>query len=180
MTEKRTRPGLSQGVMALAVVATIVAIVVSSSWSRNQTPGRLAIASILFFAIALMLGSRGMVGATTVPILASALFSTAGLDETAWIRAAAVGVLWFVAAELAWDSIERRDGLRRTRAYTSKRVDETTTVVLVSLGVSGAVFLLADRAPLRTVFVIGIALTAVAWAALAVAGHLRNREKPRS
>ena len=174
MSRLQLRYGWPQAVAATATVIAAVAVVAASSWDRDQTPGRLAITGAIMFVFALALGTRGLVGASGFVILAAALFTTAGIEEPAWIRSAAVGVLWFVAAQLAWDSIERRDGVGRTSAYTSRRIDETTSVIILSLVVTGAVFALSTAAPARTVFVIGLSLLGIAVGLLITTRGLRT------
>jgi hypothetical protein len=166
--------GWPQALGALFLAGAAAGVIAASSWSRSQSAGRLAIFGIVLFLIALIWGSELLVGLASLPVLVAALVSTVGGDNPAWIRALVVGVLWFLAAELGWDAIERRDGVRRTAAYSNRRIDEATTIVLLSLAVTLAVFLASRTAPLRTVFVMAIALLAIAAAIGGAAQRLRS------
>ena len=166
--------GWPQALEALLLAGAAAGVIAASSWGRSQTAGRLAFFGIVVFLIALIWGSGLLVGLASLPVLVAALVSTIGGDSPAWIRALVVGVLWFLAAELGWDAIERRDGVRRTAAYNSRRIDEAITVVLLSLAVTLAAFLTSETAPLRTAFVIAIALLAIAGAIGVAAQKLRG------
>jgi hypothetical protein len=82
-----------------------------------------------------------------------------------WLRATIVGALWFCAAELAWDAIDRRDGHERTRAANRRRLEEVATVVAVTFAVVLVSLALLAQAPPRTLLiqflVLGIAVSAM-------------------
>lgn len=166
--------GWKQSLGALVLAAAAAAMVAVPTWSRSQTTARLAILGVVLFAIALTLGSGRLVGLTTLPILGAALISVVNADQPVWVRGLAVGVLWYLAAELGWDAIERRDGVTRTAAYDNRRIDETGTVVLLSLAVTIVAFLVSSSSPVRTIVVVGIALVALA-ATLGVATQRLRR-----
>lgn len=168
--------GWPQALGALLLAGAATGVIAASSWSRSQTSGRLAIFGIAVFVIALIWGSELLVGLASLPVLVAALVSTVGGDNPAWIRALVVGVLWFLAAELGWDAVERRDGVRRTTAYNNRLIDEAITVVLLSLAVTLAVFLTSGAAPLRTVFVMAIGLLAIAATLGVAAQRLRSAD----
>lgn len=171
----RLRNGWPQAVGALLVVAANTGLTAASTWSESQTAGRVAIFGVVMFVIALGLGSGRLVTATSLPILGAGLVSLIGEVDPAWVRAMAVGVLWYVAAELAWESIERRDGAGRTRAHTARRIDEVTTVVMVALAVSSvAIALSATVAPVRTIVISAFVLVGLALAMSAAARGLRR------
>ena len=171
------RPGWPQAIASVPVISVAVLVVAAPSWERSQTPGRLAISGAIFFILALAVGSRGLIAVGGVLVLSAALFTTAGAESTAWVRSAAVGVLLYVAIEIAWDAIDRRDGVERTARFTGRKVDETTRVVILSLGVTGAIYLLSAWAPIRTVFVIALAFLGVAVAIGIVTRRLREPEE---
>ncbi len=174
------RPGWIQAIASIAVAAMAVVVIAAPSWERTQTPGRLAISGTIFFALALAIGSRGLVAIGGAFVLAAGLFTTAGAENIAWVRSAAIGILLFVAIELAWDAIERRDGIARTSAFNGRKIDETTRVVVLSLAVTGAIYGLSSLAPSRTVFVIGLALLGVAVALGVATRRLRESEPEES
>lgn len=174
------RNGWRQGLAAILVASAIAAIVITASWGQSQTPGRLAIAGVVLFMVTLGLGSSRLVMVTSVPILGSAIATVVGDPDPAWVRGLVIGVLWYVAAELAWDSIERRDAVRRTGAVNDRRINEISTVVGLTLLLTVAAIVLSGRAPLRTIFVLGLAIVAVAMALTLAASRLFGANKSLS
>ena len=152
------REGLAQMVAALAFASGAGGFVVATSWDQSQIAGRLAIGGVALFVLALTIGSPHLVGATTVPMLGSALMASGAGSEPAWVRSIVLGCLWYVAAELAWDAIERRDGCERSREFGFRRTNEVATVVVLSLGVTTVGFLLSFLAPTRSMVAAGAAL----------------------
>ena len=142
------RPGRLQAAAAV-VLAAVTAAVIAGVSTRADFAGRLAIVGVVFFAIALALGSARFVGIATVPVLGSAMVAAGGADDPAWVRSIVVGCLWYLAVELAWDSIERRDGGERSSALVHRRVHEVATVVTLSLVVTIAGFAASGVAPQR-------------------------------
>lgn len=156
------RPGTVHSVAAVVVGAAMVAIIIAASWSESQTAGRLALLGLAVFVVAVAIGSNYIVGLTTVPMLGAALL-TAGRDgDPAWVRMTVLGILWYLATELAWHAIERRDGVHRTPALLDRRLEETTTVALLAVGASLLGALAASLAPVRTALVIGPMVVGVA------------------
>lgn len=166
--------GWAQALVAVLLVATAAGVIAVSSWSRSQTAGRLAILGVALFVLALIIGSGLLVGLTTLPLFAAALVSTPGGGNPAWARVVIIGAFWYLAAELGWDAIERRDGVRRTKAYNQRRIDEANTVILLTVGITATLYLISSAAPIRTVFVIGAALLGVAAALALAAQRLRD------
>ncbi len=80
------RPGWGFGVASILLASSTAAVIAVSAWEFAETGARLAIASVLLFVIALLIGSRGMVGATSLLILGAAVISSIGLDDPAWVR----------------------------------------------------------------------------------------------
>ena len=152
------REGRLQTAAALVVALAIVGVVAVPTWTESQTPGRMAIFGFGLFALALSVGSARLVGVATLPIFAAALIASAGADDPAWVRSIVLGVLWYIAAELAWEGIERRDGARRSSAFNDRRIDEATTVLAVSLAVATAAFLTSFLAPVRTDLAVGVVI----------------------
>lgn len=152
------REGRLQTAAALVVALAIVGVVAVPTWTESQIPGRMAIFGFGLFALALSVGSARLVGVATLPIFAAALIASAGADDPAWVRSIVLGVLWYIAAELAWEGIERRDGATRSSAFNDRRIDEATTVLAVSLAVTTAAFLTSFLAPVRTVLAVGLVI----------------------
>jgi len=166
------REGRLQTAAALVVALAIVGIVVLPSWTESQTAGRMAILGFVLFAFALAVGSARFVGVATLPIFAAALIASAGADDPSWIRSIVLGVLWYVAADLAWEGIERRDGVRRSSAFNDRRIDEATTVLVLSLAVATAAFLTSFLAPVRTVLAVGLVIVGLITALILANRHL--------
>ena len=164
------REGRLQTAAALVVALAIVGVVAVPSWTESQTAGRMAMFGFALFAVALAIGSARLVGIATLPILAAALVASAGADDPAWVRSIVLGVLWYLAAELAWEGIERRDGARRSSAFNDRRIDEATTVLVLSLAVTTAAFLSSFVTPVRTVVAVGVVVVG-----LITAFNLANR-----
>jgi hypothetical protein len=158
-------------VLLVAVAAFVTG---SATWGTSQTGGRLAVIGAALFVLALLLGSARFLGVSSLLGLAALLATTLGSDMTSWVRALVVGALWYLAVELGWDAIERRDGVRRTPAYVNRRLEETSTVVLLSVVLTAGVFFASEMAPLRTILVIATALIGIAVALGLVASGLRR------
>lgn len=159
---------------ALALAMVVAVVIATPTWPESQTAGRLAIVGVALLAVALVVGSGRLVGLTTLPMLGAALVASQAAENPAWVRSIMVGILWYVTAELAWDAIERRDGVRRTKAFRDRRIDETTTVVLVTLGAAGLGLLASSQAPVRTAFALGPILVGLLLALGMTTRHLRR------
>ena len=166
------RDGRLQTGAALVVAMAIVGVVAVPTWTESQTAGRMAILGFGLFALALAVGSAQLVGITTLPIFGAALIASAGADEPAWIRSIVLGVLWYLAAELAWEGIERRDGVARSSAFNDRRIDEATTVLVLSLAITSVAFLISFLAPVRTVLAVGLVIVGLVTALILANRHL--------
>ncbi len=164
MKEGRLRligAGGLRALTALVVAGTFAVVIATSSSVQSQSAGRMAIVGIALLALALVIGSPRLAGLATLPALGAALFASAHTTDTAWIRSIVLGLLWYVAVELAWDAIAHRDGVARPRALVNRRIEEVTTIVIstIALGMTG--LLLAGAAPMRTVFAVGSAVSVI-------------------
>jgi len=148
--------GRWQAAVALGMAGAVATVIAYSSPSKTEIASRLAILGVALFAVAVTLGSARLVGVATLPVLAAALVSSVAAAEPAWVRSIVLGIAWYTAVELAWDAIERRDGVERSRAFNDRRIDEVTTVVILALVITTAGFLLSFLAPVRTVLVAGL------------------------
>lgn len=157
----RLQRGWSFSVASVLSASAAAGVIASSTWRESQTAGRLAITAVVLLAVALAVGSGRLVAFTSLPLLGAGLITVVGVTGTLWVRALVVGVLWYLSAELGWEAIERRDGVRRTREFNSRRLDEVSYVVLMSMGVTGLAFALSAVAPLRTTVILGLALAAL-------------------
>ena len=168
------REGRLQTAAALVVALAIVGVVAVPSWAESQTAGRMAIFGFGLFAFALAVGSARLVGIATLPIFAAALIASAGADDPVWVRSIVLGVLWYLAAELAWEGIERRDGATRSSAFNDRRIDEATTVLVLTLAVTTAAFLTSFLTPVRTVLAVGLVIVGLITALNLANRHLRQ------
>jgi len=134
----------------------------------------MAIFGFGLFAFALAVGSARLVGVATLPIFAAALIASAGADDPVWVRSIVLGVLWYLAAELAWEGIERRDGATRSSAFNDRRIDEATTVLVLTLAVTTAAFLTSFLTPVRTVLAVGLVIVGLITALNLANRHLRQ------
>lgn len=130
----------------------------ASTWSERVHGGRLALVGVALFVTGLALGRAGIVGLASLPVLGGALAGLADGAETDWVRSIVLGCLWYLAVELAWEAIERRDGADRTEAFNARRIEETTTVVTISLLITVAGALLSFLAPARTVLAVALVI----------------------
>ncbi len=147
--------GRMQSVAALGLAGVIAGIITVSSRGQAEIAGQLAAFGLIVVAFALALGSARLVGVATLPMLGAALIASAAADEPAWARSIVLGILWYVTAELAWDAIERRDGVTRSSAFNNRRIDEGAIVVTLSLAITAAGLLASSFAPVRTVLTVG-------------------------
>lgn len=174
------REGRLQAGAALGLAGVIVGVIAEPSWTRSEVAIRLAIGGVIVFAIALALGSMRLVGAATLPVLGAALIASAAAGDPAWVRSIVLGILWYIAAELAWHAIERRDGAERSRALNNRRIDEVAVVVSLSLVVTTAGFLSSFLAPVRTALAVGIVIlglfAALSWATRHVSDSTLERQ----
>lgn len=168
------REGRLQAGAALGLAMVLAATIATPTWPDAQTAGRLAIVGVVLLAAALVIGSARLVGLTTLPILGSALVASVAAEDPAWVRSIVVGILWYVVAELAWDAIERRDRVRRTTAFRDRRIDETTTVILVTFAAAGLGLLASSQAPVRTAFALGPIIIGLLVALVVTTRHLRR------
>lgn len=161
----RIRKGGSQGIVAIFVAVSVGATIGVSTWSTDVIAGRLAIFGVLLFIAALGIGSARVVGAASLPVLGSALIASATADTTSWTQSIVVGVGWYVAVELAWDSIERRGGTQRSNELDLRRIQEVSSVVMLSLAMTVTAFVISgigiERSLVTQVLVIGSVIAAL-------------------
>ena len=161
------RAGALHGVAGLVVATLIATIIAAPNWADNETAARMAIVGVVLFALALAIGSSRVIGATSFPVLGSA-FIVSATSETMWVQSIVVGCLWYIAVELAWESVDRRTWARRSTSLGLRRVNEVATVVVVSLAVTVTAFagssLDAARTLPRQAFIVIALLVALGFA----------------
>lgn len=149
---QRFHDGAAQGLAALGVATVTALIIATSAEADDPLTGRLVVAGVVLFAMALAFGSARIVGATSFLVLGSALAGSATADNPAWVQSIIVGCLWYVAVELAWDSIERRDGAERAMTLDLRRLNEITTIVVAALAVTVSAYAASSLETPRTFF----------------------------
>ncbi len=174
----RPAPGWRNGLLALVLGALTAALIANLSVTAGGFAPRLAVGGVIILAIALTLGSTAFVGLATAPILAGAAIGLDRPEGHAWGQTLVIGLLWYVAAELAWGSIEQRDPTTRSAAVDQLRIREVATVVAVTVVVGSAAAGLAALAPIRTVLVRILAVAAVLACVVAVGRVLAARSRP--
>jgi hypothetical protein len=174
------RGGRVQSAAALGLCIAIAIIIAMSSRGQAAIAGQLAAFGVILVACALALGSARLIGVATLPMLGAALIASAVADEPAWARSIVLGILWYVAAEVAWDGIERRDGVNRSSAFDNRRIDEVAVVVTLSLVIAGAGLLAASFAPTRTIFSVGLVIVGLLAALLFATRFIRGAADEKS
>ncbi len=169
---RRLNNGAIQALMALLVAAASAATIAAPDWTADNVAGRFALSGVVLFAIGLALGSARLVGVAALPVLGSALFSSATGESPAWVRSIVVGCLWYLAVELAWDSIERRNGVKRSSDLELRRINEVAVVVVISLGVTVSAYAASSLDAPRTLIGQAAILTALFAALLLVIRQL--------
>lgn len=158
----------------LAVVAAGLA-----GWTTVATTTRFADSALRFvglglvaFLVAVLTGSRFAVGGAVLVALVGAVIEIGTVPVQRWERSLIIAGLWYVAAELAWDSMERRDGRDRRLGVAIERAREVGTVLAVSLAATVAAVALVGAAPARTLLVLAVTVGGLAVALIAATRHL--------
>lgn len=165
------RAGSMAATGALALGAATTAIIVESASTYTWLVSRGAFLGLIVLAVGTAFGSERVVALATAPTLGSALLGVTAGGELAWGRSIIIGCLWYASLELAWASIEHRDGTIRTPAVGRSRLQEVATVVIVAVLVAGVGAAASSFAPERTLVVRVLVVSAVL---LSVVGALRH------
>lgn len=172
------RPGWPAGLVALALTAVTAVLVERWSVQAPWLALRGALGSVLLVTAGLAIGSSSLIGLASVPLLAAA---AVGIDRPtghAWGQALVLAVLWYLACEAAWASIEARSDTVRSPAIGRQRVREIAVVAVTSILVGVAGIALASMAPVRTATVRAVAVAIVLVGLAALGRHLTARSTP--
>lgn len=172
------RPGWSSALVALALAATTAVLIGHWADDASWLTVRGSLAGLLLLGTGLAVGSTGLVGAASLPILAAAVIGIDRPGGHAWGPALLLAVLWYVTTESAWLSIEARTETVRTAAIERQRAREVATVVVVSVSVGLGGMAFASLAPPRTAAVRAAAASVVLVGLAALARHLAGRNPP--
>jgi hypothetical protein len=180
------RSGWPIGLAAVVAGLVTTTLIVQLAGSGNWLATRSAWLGFATLTVAVVLGAGSLVGLASVPMLGAGVLALSEDSGADWGRALVIGLAWYVAAELAWASIEADDlpstgGERppqpiRSNVVLRRRVGEVATVVAVAAVVGLAGTGLATLAPARTSVVKAVVTIAV-LAALAVVGQRLSSER---
>ena len=135
---------------------------------------------LAIFLLAVVLGSRFAVGGAVLVALTGAAIEIGTVPVQRWDRSFAIACLWYVAAELAWDSMERRDGRHRSLAVDIERTREVATVVAATLVATVMAAALVGSAPPRSLVVLAAAVAALALGLVTATRRLLATGEPMS
>jgi len=153
-------------------------LIVASTDRFVTTVIQLVMFGLAVFAFSTGLGSSLGIGLATVPMLGAAVVQIAAVPEQSWLRAIAIGGLLYCGTELAWESIECRDGHQRSTAVTVQRFQEMAIVVVGALAITGLSLLVVERAPQRTLLIQVLIVGTAALALVFTIRQLGRRQLP--
>ena len=173
---------LRQGWRAAAAGAAVASLV---TWWLIDTvevwpwlSPRLALGGLALYFISLAIGFRHGVGFAAVPLLTAAAFSEEVAVAIDWGRPLIIGCMWYVATELAWESITRRAGIDAAPAVARQRQREVATVVIVTIVLGLGAAAVATLAPARTLLLRAVVIVLVAAALGAALTRLNRAAEP--
>ncbi len=164
--------GRPQALLATAAATIAGWYTVATTTSFPGVASRLVALGLAAVLVAVILGSRFTVGAAVLSGLAGAGVEIVAVSAQRWDRVFIVGALWFLVAELGWDSMERRDGRRRSSAVNLVRGREVGTVIVLSLVATVITAALADDAPPRTLTILSLVVVLLSLALVVATRHL--------
>lgn len=171
----RPRAGWRPTLVALLAGATTAALVVRWAVSAEWLVVRGVAAGGFLLVIGLLVGSTGVVGLASLPLLSGVVLGFDHPAGHAWGQTLLVAILWYLTTEAAWASVEARGDTVRSPAVGRRRLEEVAAVVVVAVVVGLAGAGLAEVAPPRTA-VVKVSAVAVALIGLtALARHLATQ-----
>lgn len=174
VTRTMMRLGRAQALLAITTAGLAGWITVATTSRFADSAARLAGIGLFVFVASVVTGSRSAVGAGVFCALVGAVVEIGTVPVQRWERALLIAGLWYVAAELAWDSMERRDGRERPPAVTLLRFREMGTVLVISLLATVVAVSFVGAAPSRTLLVMAVTLGVVALALIAATRRLHT------
>lgn len=164
--------GRSQAVVALilAGLAGWVTIATTTRFTRSTT--QFVGFGLAIFLLAVVAGSRFAVGGAVMVALAGAVIEIGTAADQGWDRPLIIACLWYAAAELAWDSMECRDGRNRSPAAALERLGEVATVLVASLVAIVLAVAIMGSAPPRTLAVLAATVGVLAIGLIAATRQL--------
>lgn len=166
------RLGRLQALAAVVVAGSAGWVTVATTTRFTDSAARFVGIGLVVFVVAVIGGSRFAVGGAILVALIGAVIEIGTVPVQRWERSLMIACLWYVAAELAWDSMERRDGRIRPPAVAFERAQEIGTVVVVSLVATIVAVSLLGAAPPRTLVVLAVTVGGVALALIGATRRL--------
>lgn len=164
----------SSAAFAVTVAGTLV-LFASHDGGVDSLIQLLAVMGCIMHFVAIVFGAAPLVGASLGPLLGAGMIAAAASQTNASWASIVVGCAWFVGAELAWEAIDRRDGVNRSASATRERLRDVTVVVGVSAGVAVIGVLGSAAPPVRTLPLQMLIALCFFAAALLAGRHLRGR-----
>lgn len=146
----RRAPGVAPGVAAIVMGgATSTAIALPAEYPRLAA--YLAGAGLLALALGVVGRSERLTAWACVPVLSAAVGHILLSDDAGALWALGVGCGWYLAMELAWESISRRAACRFEPETQRDRTRELLSVIAVSSVLATVALWASTTAPTRTV-----------------------------
>ena len=141
---------LLSGAALCASLAGIVALDMTADAQTQSLIRLFCLLGVSLQLVALVLGLTWAVGGSLIPLLFAAGLGAAGGDATPTLMWAVVGCCWFISVELAWEAIDRRDGIPRAPSVSRARVRDVAIVVGLALATTFVAVLGSAAPPVRT------------------------------
>ncbi len=166
------REGRYHTLAALVIAGLAGWVTIATTTRFVESTSRFVGFGLAIFVIAVVTGSRFGVGGAVLVALGGAAIEIGTVPAQRWERSLVIAVLWYLAAELAWDSMERRDGRRRSLEAAVDRIREVGSVVALSVAVTMPAVALAGGAPPRNLVVLAATVGGLAIALIVATRHL--------
>lgn len=156
---RRTR-GLVPGVAALVAGGATAATIVVPAEHLRATASLVA-GGLLMLGFSIGTRSERVAALAVVPVLSAAVVHIRLADESVALWALGVGCGWYLATELAWESISRQVDCRFEPAVTRRRAEEIVSVVAIALVAATTALAASSLAPRRTVLLEAVLIVLV-------------------
>lgn len=172
------RSGVGASILAILLVVLAAVLMTITATELPRLIRGLMVAAVLVHAVVIFLGSSRLVATSSVFMLVAVTLEPAMSDDPSWVRSIAVGLIWYIAMEVSWHALDRRDGTIYTSAALARRVQDVTVVVGLSLVVGLVAIAAATFAPGRSVGLQALVLGAVLAALAVVVRQLAPDDDP--
>lgn len=166
------RSGILASALSLLLVIATASLMVASATALPRVVRILMVVTVVSHGLLIFVGSARLIVSSSIFVLLAVTLESLASSDPSWVRSIAVGVLWYVAMEVSWHALERREGAIYTRAAVAHRVQEVALVVGLTLVVGLVAIAAATVAPGRSVALQAVVLGAVLAVLGAVARQL--------